>query len=127
MFDLAINELRRVILCSFGAEVSESDFAALDSIGRKRREIALYDVIFDMSAVRKLDLPAGYAEERSEIPQAFKDRARVYIVPAGEARDLIQRYAKLQAARGFRPPALVDTLDQAMATLGVARSDFRPG
>ncbi|MBS0538894.1 MAG: hypothetical protein JSR47_09075 [Proteobacteria bacterium] len=125
MFDLSINEIRRVILCRFDEEMTADDFAALDEIGRSRKEIALYDCIFDVSRVRRLDLPTGFAAERGEIPQAFKDRARVYVVQSPEVRDLVQRYADSQAAKGWRPPVIVGSFAKACTHLGVTAADFR--
>lgn len=125
MFDLSINELRKVIICRFDEEMTTDDFAMLDEIGRSRREIALYDCIFDLTHVKRMDLPQGFATERAEIPQAFKDRERVYVVNRPELRDLIQHYADGQAAKGWRAPRLVETRDEAFALLGVSSADFR--
>ena len=125
MFDLSINEVRRTIICRFDEEMTVDDFAMLDEIGRTRREIALYDCIFDLTQVKRLDLPQGFAEERAEIPQAFRDRERVYVVNRPELRALIKRYADSQAAKGWRAPRIVATRDEAFALLGVSSEDFR--
>ncbi len=125
MFDLSINELRKVIICRFDEEMTTDDFAMLDEIGRTRKEIALYDCIFDLTHVLRMDLSQDFATERAEIPQAFKDRERVYIVNRPELRDLIQRYADGQAAKGWRAPRLVETRAEAFALLGVSSTDFR--
>ena len=125
MFDLSINELRKVIICRFDEDMTVDDFAMLDEIGRSRKEIALYDCIFDLTHVQRVDLPRSFAAERAEIPQAFKDRERVYLVNRPELRDLIQRYADGQAAKGWRTPQIVGTRDEAFALLGVTSADFR--
>jgi hypothetical protein len=125
MFDLSINELRKVILCRFDEEMTTDDFALLDEIGRSRKEIALYDCIFDLTHVLRMDLPQDFATERAEIPQAFKDRERVYIVNRPELRELVQRYADGQAAKGWRTPQIVETRAEAIARLGVSSDDFR--
>lgn len=125
MFDLSINEVRRVILCRFDEEMTTDDFAMLDEIGRSRREIALYDTIFDLSRVQHVDLPANFAAERAEIPQAFKDKKRVYVVQRPDLRTLVERYAEAQARKGWRPPDIVGTLADACTLLGVTISDFR--
>jgi hypothetical protein len=97
----------------------------IDEIGRSRKEIALYDCIFDLSQVQRVDLPQGFAADRAEIPQAFKDRERVYVVNRPELRGLIQRYAEGQAAKGWRAPRIVETRAEAFALLGVSSDDFR--
>lgn len=125
MFDLSINEVRRVIICRFDEEVTADDFAMLDEIGRTRREVALYDCIFDLTQVKRIDVPKDFAAERAEIPQAFKDRERVYVVNRPELRELVQRYADGQAARGWRAPRIVETRAEAFALLGVSATDFR--
>lgn len=125
MFDLSINEVRRVIICRFDEEMTVDDFAMLDEIGRTRREVALYDCIFDLTHVQRADLPQGFATERAEIPQAFRDRERLYVVNKPELRELIQRYADGQAARGWKTPRIVSTRDEAFALLGVSSGDFR--
>lgn len=127
MFDLAINEVRRVILCRFDAEMTADDFAALDQIGQTRKQVALYDCIFDMTHVERVDLPEHFAADRAEIPQAFKDRARVYVIRRADLHALVQRYADSQAAKGWRPPVIVETLAEAFVQLGVEAADFRRG
>jgi hypothetical protein len=127
MFDLSINELRKVILCTFDEEMTADDFAMLDAIGRNRKEIALYDCIFDLTRVLRIDVPTNFADERAEIPQAFKDRERVYVVERPDVRDLVQRYADGQAAKGWRAPVIVATLVEAFTRLGVAAVEFRGG
>jgi hypothetical protein len=123
--DLAINELRRVILVTFSGALSESDFSLLDVIGETRQRIALYDCVFDLSAVSDVDLPADFVAERGEIPQAFKDRERVYVVSRDDLVLLVRRYAGHQVAHGWRPPLIVGTLDGALAKLGLNHADFR--
>ena len=125
MFDLSINELRKVILCRFDEEMTTDDFAMLDEIDRTRREVALYDCIFDLTHVGRIDLPRDFASERAEVPQAFKDRERVYIVSRPELHELVQRYADSQAAKGWRAPVIVETRAEAFARLGVSKADFR--
>jgi len=58
--------------------------------------------------------------------RSFKDRERIYVVPQDDLKLLTRLYAAYQTAKGWRSPSIVATLDEALARLGVAQSDFRP-
>jgi hypothetical protein len=76
--------------------------------------------------VERLDLATEFVAKRGELPQAFKDRERIYVVPQDDLKLLARLYAAYQTAKGWRPPTIVATLEDALARLGVARADFRP-
>jgi len=48
------------------------------------------------------------------------------VVPQDDLKLLTRLYAAYQTAKGWRSPSIVATLDEALARLGVAQSDFRP-
>ena len=126
MFDIGICEARQVVLISFTGELTESDFTGLDRLAADARGKVEFDCIFDFTAVERLDLATEFVARRGELPQAFKDRERIYVVPQDDLKLLARLYAAYQTAQGWRPPTIVATLDEALGQLGAARSDFRP-
>ena len=126
MFDVAVCEPKRVVLIRFRGELVEADFAALDALGRARQGGPPYDVIFDMTNVEKVHLATDFVSKRGELPQAFTDRERIYVVQQDDLKLLVKLYAAYQAAKGWRPPSIVATLDEALARLGATVADFRP-
>ena len=125
MFDFEINEARRVILVRFRGELSESDFAALDAEARNRKGGEQYDCVFDLIDVEKIEVATEFVSKRGELPQAFKDRQRIYVVPQEDLKLLVRLYAAYQAAQGWRPPVIVEKRDEAFEMLGVTPSEFR--
>ena len=87
---------------------------------------AEFDCIFDFIAVERIDLATEFVARRGELPQAFEDRERIYVVPQDDLKLLTRLYAAYQTAKGWRPPSIVATLEEAFARLGVAQSDFKP-
>jgi hypothetical protein len=71
-------------------------------------------------------LATDFVAKRGELPQMFKDRERIYVVPQDDLKLLSRLYASYQASRGWRPPVVVRALDEALSKLGVNISDFRP-
>jgi hypothetical protein len=126
MFDIGVCEAKQVVLIRFSGELTESDFTGLDRMAGNARGRAEFDCIFDFTAVERLDLATEFVAKRGELPQAFKDRERIYVVPQDDLKLLTRLYAAYQTARGWRPPTIVATLDEALGCLGVAQADFRP-
>ncbi len=125
MFDIAVCEPKRVVLIRFRGELVEADFAALDALGRARQGGPPYDVIFDMTNVEKVHLATDFVSQRGELPQAFTDRERIYVVQQDDLKLLVKLYAAYQASKGWRPPVIAATLDEALARLKVSASEFR--
>jgi hypothetical protein len=126
MFDIGVCEAKQVALIRFSGELTESDFSGLDRIAGNARGRAEFDCIFDFTAVEKLELATEFVAKRGELPQAFKDRERIYVVPQDDLKLLTRLYAAYQTAKGWRSPSIVATLDEALLRLGVAQADFRP-
>jgi hypothetical protein len=126
MFDIEICEPRHVILIRFRGELAEADFTALDALGRESKASEPFDCVFDMTRVEKADLATGFVSQRGELPQAFKDRERIYVVSEPDLKLLVRLYAAYQASKGWRAPVIVETLDEALQRLGLAAADFRP-
>jgi hypothetical protein len=126
MFDIDVCEAKQVVLIRFSGELTESDFSGLDRMAGNARGRAEFDCIFDFTAVEKLELATEFVAKRGELPQAFKDRERIYVVPQDDLKLLARLYAAYQAAKGWRSPSIVATLDEALLRLGVARTDFQP-
>lgn len=126
MFDIEICEPRHVILFRFRGELAEADFTALDALSRENKGSDPFDCVFDMTHVDKVELATGFVSQRGELPQAFKDRERIYVVSQPDLKLLVRLYAAYQASKGWRAPVIVATLDEALQRLGVAPADFRP-
>jgi|SRR5580698_3011981 hypothetical protein len=126
MFDIEVSERRRAVLIRFRGELSAADFIALDAMGRKMQGGPPHDVIFDMTNVEKSEVATDFVSQRGELPQAFTDRERIYVVQHDDLKLLVKLYAAYQASRGWRPPVIVDTLDEALARLGATEMEFRP-
>src|SRR6476620_6557171 len=110
MFDIKICPSRQVVLVRFRGEQTEDDFIALDRLAAEGRGGAEYDCIFDLSNVERVDLATDFVAKRGELPQMFKDRERIYVVPQDDLKLLSRLYASYQASRGWRPPVVVRTL-----------------
>jgi hypothetical protein len=126
MFDIGVCEAKQVVLIRFTGELTEGDFARLDGMAADARGNAGFDCIFDFTAVERIDLATEFVAKRGELPQAFKDRERIYVVPQDDLKLLTRLYAAYQTAKGWRSPSIVATLDEAFARLDVAQSDFVP-
>lgn len=126
MFDVEICEPKRVVLIRFRGELVEADFTALDALGQEGQGGPPHDVIFDMTGVEKVQFATDFVSKRGELPQAFTDRERIYVVQQDDLKLLVKLYAAYQASKGWRPPVIVATLDEALARLGVTASEFRP-
>ena len=126
MFDIEISESKRIVLIRFRGELAEADFTALDALGREKQGGAPYDVVFDMTAVEKIEVATDFVSKRGALPQAFTDHERIYVVQQDDLKLLVRLYAAYQASQGWRPPVIVHTLDEAFDRLGVTAADFGP-
>src|SRR5437762_11242056 len=120
MFDIEICPSPPVVLIRFRGQFTEDDFLALTRMAADARGGAEYDSIFDFSNVERLDLATEFVARRGELPQAFKGHERIYVVPQDDLKLLARLYASYQVAKGWRPPEIVVTLDEALKKLGVA-------
>lgn len=126
MFRIDICEPRQVVLVRFRGQLTEKDFAALDKLADKVRDRVAFDCIYDMTDVQRIDLAPAFVARRGELPQAYKDRARLYVVPDDDLKLLVRLYATYQANRGWRPPVIVRTLDEALRELNIGLEEFSP-
>ena len=126
MFDVEVCEPKRVVLIRFRGELAQADFTALDAMGREMQGGPPYDVVFDMTGVEKSHVATDFVAQRGELPQAFTDRERIYVVQQDDLKLLVKLYAAYQVSKGWRPPVIVASLDEALARLGVTVADFRP-
>ncbi|SEP51576.1 hypothetical protein SAMN02990966_08038 [Rhodospirillales bacterium URHD0017] len=124
MFDVDICQERRVILFRFHGLLSPRDFDALDKLAAENKGAVPYDSIFDLTAIERVDLATNYVAARGDLPQAHKDRERIYVVQQDDLKLLVRLYAAYQENKGWRPPLVVATLDEALNRLGVNASDF---
>ena len=97
MFRIDICEPRQVALVRFQGQLTEADFAALDKLAQDVRDRAAFDCIYDMTDVQRIDLATSFVAGRGELPQAYKDRALVYV-----AARVGHRARRVQAGRARR-------------------------
>jgi hypothetical protein len=126
VFDIEISEARRTILIRFRGELQEDDFAALDAVGRTWQVGDQYDCVFDLTGVENVDLATDFISARGELPQVFRDRQRIYVVPQDDLKLLVRLYSAYQTAKGWRAPVIVEKLNDAFEMLRGLPSDFRP-
>jgi hypothetical protein len=126
MFDAEVCEGRQVVLIRFRGQLIENDFVELDKLASVTRGKAEFDCIFDMTAVEKVELSTDFVVKRGDLPQAYKDRERIYVVPQDDLKLLVRFYAASQGAKGWKAPFVVATLDDALRMLGVDISEFKP-
>ncbi|HLG46155.1 MAG TPA: hypothetical protein VKY24_07940 [Reyranella sp.] len=126
MFDIEICEERKVGLVRFHGELTEADFDALDAAARAVKDGPAYDVIYDMSGIDHAHLAIDFVSKRGALPQANPGKQRLYVVPQHDLKLLVRLYAAYQVSKGWQPPAVVDTLQDALDRLQIARSDFKP-
>jgi sugar diacid utilization regulator len=126
MFRIDICEPRQVVLVRFQGQLTEEDFAALDKLAVQVRGRAAFDCIYDMTDVQRIDLATSFVAQRGDLPQAYKDRARVYVVPQDDLKLLVRLYATYQANKGWRAPVIVRTLDEALRELSIGLEEFSP-
>jgi hypothetical protein len=126
MFDIELCEPKRVVLIRFRGELAQADFTALDAMGREVQGGLAYDVVFDMINVEKSHVATDFVAQRGELPQAFTDRERIYVVQQDDLKLLVKLYVAYQASKGWRPPIIVASLDEALAQLGVTVAEFSP-
>jgi hypothetical protein len=127
MFAISICEPRQIVLIRFFGELNEDDFRRLDDLAAKARAgNASFDSIFDMTGVEHVDIAAQFVAARGALPQAYRDRRRLYVVSQDDLKLLVKLYATYQANEGSRALEIVPTLEEAFATLEVSASEFRP-
>jgi hypothetical protein len=125
MFHIEICEARRIALIRFQGELTEQHFSALDTMAREQQGGEPFDIVFDMTEVTKVDIATEFIAKRGDLPPVFPESERLYAVPQEDLRVLTRLFAGYQAARGWRPPVVFETLDEALGYLGVTAADFR--
>ena len=124
MFDVEVCEAKRVLWIRFRGELAEADFTRLDGLGRDVKSVPSCDVVFDMTSVEKVHLATDFVARRGELPQAFPDRARIYVVPQHDLKLLVRLYAAYQASRGWRSPVIVQKVEEAFESSRSALPTF---
>jgi hypothetical protein len=126
MFDVEVCEAREVVLIRSRGQLTENDFVGLDKLASDTRGKAAFDCIFDMTGVEKVELSTDFVVKRGDLPQAYKDRERIYVVPQDDLKLLVRFYAATQGAKGWKTPFVVGSLHEAFNRLGVKMSEFVP-
>ena len=126
MFEIDVCQVRRIALVRFRGQVSEQDWTMLQALAQRRRGRDEYDSILDLTEVERSDVTTDFIATRGALPQVFDNRERIYVVPHDDLKLLVRLYAAYQAAKGWRPPLIVNTIGEAFAYLGVRPEDFQP-
>jgi hypothetical protein len=98
---------------------------SITSSARATPEAGKYDCIFDFTGVDKAELATDFVSRRGDLPQAFQERERIYVVAHHDLKLLMRLYATYQTSKGWRVPTIVEKLDDAFDRFGVTLSDFR--
>lgn len=125
MFHVDLCLAKRISLVSFHGELSARDFVELDRLARLRSDPQGLHIIFDMTKVEVNTLVTDFVASRGQLPPAFRDFERIYVVPQPDLKLLVRLYIAYQEAQRIRPPLLMTTLDEALARLGAERSEFQ--
>jgi hypothetical protein len=124
MFEIQVCPACQIALVRFQQRLAEADFVGLIGLAASAR--VAWDYIFDFTNVERADLAADFVAKRGELPQLFTDRQRIYVVPQPDLLLLVRLFAAYQTSKGWRPPEIVDSLEDAFAHFGVQASDFTP-
>jgi hypothetical protein len=126
MFEIAIHQTRRIALVRFEGEVTEQDLAALDNLASQQSGNTDFDTVIDLTRVTGSTLTTDLISSRGELPRAFKDRERIYVVQHPDLKLLIRLYIAYQEAKGWKAPVLADSLDEALERLQARPNEFMP-
>jgi hypothetical protein len=126
MFEIAIHQTRRIALVRFEGEVTEQDLAALDNLASQQSGNTDFDTVIDLTRVTGSTLTTDLISRRGELPRAFKDRERIYVVQHPDLKLLIRLYIAYQEAKGWKAPVLADSLDEALERLQARPNEFMP-
>jgi hypothetical protein len=124
--EISIEQSHAVVLVTFRGELAEADFTALETLGRQRQTGPHFDVVFDFSDVRQVDLATEFIASRGQLPQTFSGRERIYVVPQDDLKLLVKLYAAYRQAKGWQAPLVVNTLAEALDKLRVSNRLFLP-
>ena len=107
---------------SFGRrDVEGMDVEVLDFVDRN----GACDVVVDFTTVTDFDVSADYLRTRGKTPRAMKGFRRALVAPQLAMFGLLRLYGLHQDALDDGP-AVVRTLDEAYAVLGIEAPDFEP-
>jgi hypothetical protein len=126
MFDVQFNRRRQTTLVRFHGTLSAQDFAELDAIAHVLVAVeGPTDCIFDFSAVESVERPVNFIARRAQQRQICPGCRRIIVARKGEIAALARLFGDLQGAIGCEPPAIVSTLDAALAELDAPEMRFR--
>jgi hypothetical protein len=126
MFEIGIHQTRRIALVRFDGEVTEQDLAALDNLAGQQSGNTDFDTVIDLTRVTGSTLTTDLISRRGELPRAFKDRERIYVVQHPDLKLLIRLYIAYQEAKGWKAPVLMESLDEALERLQARPDEFMP-
>jgi hypothetical protein len=126
MFDVQFNRRRQVTFVRFHGMLSPQDFVELDAIAHVLVAAeGPTDCIFDFSAVEGVDLPVDFVARRAHQRQICPGFHRIIVAPQGEIAALARLFGNVQGTIGCERPAIVPTVEAALARLGAPAMRFR--
>lgn len=126
MIQFRFDDLLRILLVTFEAEGTALNFARLDELliaFVERNGTA--DTIVDFSAVRGT-LNTEEIIAQASRPSRMRGRRRVFVAASDHVFGMIRLYGSHQESIGESAPAVMRSLDAALALLGTTLDRFKP-
>ena len=120
MFTVEFDRLNTLLVIRFGGRLVLGDIASFDKFASAfvAAEGPVH-IIVDFSSVQSVSIPDRAIAERGRQPQLCPSHCRAIVAPQAELRGLYQVFAANQANVGLVPPPIVETLKQALVSIGI--------
>ncbi len=128
MVSLSFEPVHRVLCLTFSGVFATEDLDSIDphlirflgTVSPKDRQVR---AIFDMTKVEALAVSQPRFVERAGKP-AIGDMMRIVVAPPWAAEEFGQSYRRAQSLWPHKQPAIVNSLAEAYAILGIAKARF---
>ena len=126
MFTVEFDRLNSLLLVRFRGQLALSDISTFDKLASAfvAAEGPVH-IIVDFTAVQSISIPDRAIAERGRQPQLCPSHRRAIVAPQAELRGLYQVFAANQEAVGLSPPPIVETLGQALVSIGLRKSRLK--
>ena len=124
MLSLAFDRKHRVLLATVSGiftcdDLDEFDRKILGFVARER----CVGAIIDYTHVKVMAVPQTRLRQRAQQPLFLPDRI---LVAPSDLGDVARAYAVLQREAGKKEPTVVETIEEALALLGLGNPQFEP-
>jgi hypothetical protein len=126
-FELFYDSAHRILLARFGNSLTEKSLSDMQAAGRAfAARMGSCDAIVDFSAVTAVDISSQYLASRAREKPVLSGHRRVIVASKEVVFGLSRMFGTQQNAATGEDLAVVRTLREAYAALGVVEPDFRP-